>query len=103
MTPQELFDARDRGDRVEVLSDVGAWFKWDGCIWDISREYRIAPKKEKSLVEELRNMESTKVSEWLDLTARAADRITDLEALYASSISAFTTDELLAEIKRRME
>jgi hypothetical protein len=95
MKPQELFDALERGEKVEYKVGLYEWERWTGTAWNQDKIYRIAPKKEMTLVDQLRITN-------IEICKDAADRIEELEALYASSISAFTTDELLAEIKRRM-
>ena len=99
----EVLKAAERGEDIEYRTYLAGapWMPWDkGRSWCFDRcVYRIAPKKERSLVEELLAAHAATA---LSVYQRAADRIAELEALYASSISAFTTDELLAEIKRRM-
>jgi hypothetical protein len=43
--PQELFDALERGEKVEVLIDK-EWEKWNGNWWDNGVTFRIVkPKK----------------------------------------------------------
>jgi hypothetical protein len=43
--PQELFDALERGERVEVW-DTFNWVRWNGKAWDASAKYQIIkPKK----------------------------------------------------------
>ena len=102
----EVLEAAERGEQIEVL--VGAyadiWGKWQGKVLHMDMEYRIVPTKhELSLVEELRTLNPQFYSEWKDLAARAADRIEELEGFSKKSLYCYTTDELLAEIKRRTE
>jgi hypothetical protein len=78
-----VLEAAERGERIEcrVKEGTGVWRPREHEGIDTHTfVYRIAPKKE-SLVEELRNLKSTKVSDWLDITNRAADRIEELERL----------------------
>ena len=49
MTPQELFDARDRGEEIEFESGEGRWVKWNGTSWCKDVEFRIV-KPEPKLV-----------------------------------------------------
>jgi hypothetical protein len=103
LKPYELFDALERGDVVEVSinCEVPQWGRWNGNSWYSHCEYRIAPKKELSLVEELRLCaKSGGVSE--ETLIKAADRICELERVNAKPIDYYTTDELLAELKRRV-
>jgi len=128
----EVLTAAKNGEMIEQQLQ-GADSGWVGqYAWDFEcYDYRITPKKELSLVEELRNsrIDPRVFTEWQhEIMLRAADRIEELEAstvtLHAwcakcnelveaqrrikqleksEPIIAFTTDELLAEIKRRTE
>lgn len=49
MRPQELFDARDRGEEIEFESGEGRWVKWNGTSWCKDAEFRIV-KPEPKLV-----------------------------------------------------
>ena len=62
-------------------------------------DYRIAPKKERGLVEQLRAWGASPGN----VIQRAADRIEELESFNPMHIKQFTTDELLAEIARRVK
>jgi hypothetical protein len=101
----EVLQAAQRGEPIQHRrKDRDKWgvpvYLSDGYRYDFKTfDYRIAPKKELSLVEELRM-----ATAWSrDLAIRAADRIEELEAmLQHNCLNELTTDELLAEIKRRM-
>ena len=100
MTPQELFDAFDRGEEIEFNYGDGysGWERWEGNSWYRSAEFRIV-KKEMSLAEELR--EAYKKGRYSgDLLCRCADRLDELEE--CMSPSTWSTEELLDELKRRM-
>ena len=100
----EVLQAYERGEQIEfqafkdVWSPVGIAPSWNFCLIN----YRIAPKKELSLVEELRRVGNC-VRLGGPLYLRAADRIEELEKepLWSAPIEEYATDELLAEIKRR--
>jgi len=61
--------------------------------------YRIAPKKEMTLVEELRSYPR----DGDDVRQRAADRIEHLEESLNHALEYSTTDELMDELKRRIK
>ena len=72
------------------------------CKCESCDNYRIAPKQEMTLVEELRRCVCD--GPLIDLVYRAADRIELLElAAESMHLSRRTTDELLAEIARRVK
>jgi hypothetical protein len=138
-----VLKAYERGENIEMrhhCDTTERWYPINGGWHFESRDYRIAPKKELSLVERIRNglkahclldmadvkaaadrieeleryeAEPTLVEE-LRLCAKsggvseetlikAADRIEELEkALEYDCSKELTTDELLAEIKRRV-
>ena len=99
----EILQAYERGEKIEYVVN-GSWLPNTALNFDFQRyDYRIAPTKhELSLVEELRTLNPQFYSEWKDLAARAADRIEDLEkSIYNSAV--WHTDELLDELKRRIE
>ncbi len=50
MKPQELFDARDRGEKIEMSVGLDVWVEWDGTTWAIGWKFRIAPKPKKVVV-----------------------------------------------------
>jgi len=153
----EVLQAAKRGEEIEVRYHCEIPESWRDVgtidVWNFSScDYRIAPKKEMTLVEELRH-KACYVGNPSEVLCRAADRITELEAAlavadegrdYANAllsqldasrkqyhleaineqaklrnqikalgkriteleksepIIAFTTDELLAELKRRV-
>ena len=98
----EVLQAAERGEVIEYGGGNNSWLPNTALNFDFKRyDYRIAPKKrELSLVEELRTLNPQFYSEWKDIAARAADRIEDLER--SEPIIAFTTNELLVELGRRM-
>ena len=76
-----------------------AWEPWQHHSLNFAGyDYRIAPKKEMTLVERLRSNSSTAE----ELCQRAADQIELLEEALNHAVEAATTDELLAEIARRI-
>ncbi len=101
-----VLTAKKNGEEIEC-KPMGST-RWLSChekCWNFtSMDYRIAPKK-MTLVDELR--EVAKEAGTLNLPVeqvvlRAADRITELESCEpAVWLKDTTTDELLAEIKRR--
>lgn len=98
----EVLQAYERGEKIEVLSGDQWRVPGDFPSWNFHQyQYRIAPKKELSLVEELREADR-KDRRAEDLLRRVADRICELERVNAKPIDHYTTDELLDEIKRRM-
>ena len=102
----EILQAYERGEQIKVFDPTnGEWNEWAGGAAAIftSADYSITPKKKMTLVEELRTLNPQFYSEWKDLAARAADRIEDLEGFSKKSLYCYTTDELLADIKRRIE
>ncbi len=99
MNIHELSDTIKRGDKVEVRFVASGWQPWDGRTWHVEWEFRIAPKKEMTLVEELRYYADKDIIP-KEITARAADRIEELEKVLNTPL---TTNELLDEIKRRMK
>jgi hypothetical protein len=60
-------------------------------------------KKEMTLVEELRTLNPQFYSEWKDLAARAANRIHVLEEMMEHPVESVSTDELLDELRRRVD
>jgi hypothetical protein len=94
----EVLRAAKRGEQIEKQDACGHWSE---CInpkfsFPISH-YRIAPKKEMTLVEELRKYYDQHKA---PVYKEAADRIEELEkSIYNPSV--WHTDELLAELKRR--
>jgi len=68
---------------------------WWNCY-----DYRIAPKKELTLVDRLRELKNH--VGLASICAQAADRIEELEATLCKTIRDYTTDELLDELKRRI-
>ena len=99
----EVLQAAESGKVVESkLKTLDQWEVADTPVWDFHyKDYRIAQKKELSLVEELRAVDP---DSWYATTCKhAADRIESLEIANQSlNLYHRTTDELLAEIKRRL-
>jgi hypothetical protein len=98
----EVLQAAQRGEQIYYRRhDDKKWVKMAHCEFNFSSfDYRIAPKKELSLVEELREYQGKAFS---DIRNRAADRIEELESHAANWAPMLTTDQLLDEIKRRMK
>ena len=97
-----VLEAAKRGEKIE-------WMNYASKSWDtykfaefnfVDYEYRIAPKKEMTLVEELRTVCPEGMTR--KLRERAADRIEELEKI-AFTLEHRPTDELLAEIARRVK
>ncbi len=105
-SPKDLANlilAFDRGDKVQFkYTEDDEWKPQLDSYWDASYIYRIAPKKEMTLVEELRALNSTEVGDWFDITNRAANRIEELEGRFKSYIEGFSNNELLNEVARRL-
>ena len=78
----EVLQAAERGEVVEIYVD-GKWIAIDDPEFNFGDfDYRIAPKKEMTLVEELRNSKNDQRTymEWQhEIMCRAADRIEELE------------------------
>ena len=101
-----VLEAAKRGEKIE-WNNQGQWVLWRPEQFNfIGYTYRIAPKKEMTLVEELRDVVDFKVSSFdcvRDTCLRAADRIEELDRPYPPTIAQSTTDELLEELKRRVK
>jgi hypothetical protein len=92
----EVLQAAKRGEKIEYTSIAHGWIPAAEPSWDFSSNaYRIAPKKEMSLVERLRVVGG--------VGDEAADRIEELEGFGKKSLYCYATDELLAEIARRVK
>ena len=118
----EVLQAAQRGEEIEFryIHSSKGWNPNTADAYDFAHyDYRIAPKKEMSLVEELR--EWSKSSQHF-LFSKAADRIEELEleksyclknekkriarieeleSQLQETVLTASTDELLAELKRR--
>ena len=99
----EVLQAARRGEKIEMslICDFGdRWVVSAAPQWNFRDfDYRIAPKREMTLVEELRHYGGIdSIDLWGRLCRNAADRITELEQY---GLQDYTTDELLAELKRR--
>ena len=93
----EVLQAAKRGEKIEVR-EGGSWYEHLDGAWNFdAKDYRIAPKKERGLVEQLRAWGASPGN----VIQRAADRIEQLEMDSITSMVNVTTDELLAELKRR--
>jgi hypothetical protein len=95
-----VLSAAERGEQIEYEVKPDLWMttvpEWDFSAFD----YRIAPKKEMTLVEELRlYYDQHKAQVYKD----AADRIHILEEMLEHPVESVSTDELLAELKRRVK
>ena len=91
-----VLEAAKNGEKIECKHKVSDY--WEHAItphWDfMTKDYRIAPKQ-MTLIEELRAWPVR------ELAQRAADRIEELEKALPVLWKDITTDELLAELKRR--
>ena len=104
----EVLQAAKRGEEIEVRYHCEIPESWRDVgtidVWNFSScDYRIAPKKEMTLVEELRNLAKFGVPDGLmgGLLTRAADYIERLEKPQADPLCSASIDQLLAEIARR--
>jgi hypothetical protein len=103
----EVLQAAQRGEAIQ--QKLKASHKWgmpvyfsNEYLYDFTMfDYRIAPKKELSLVERLRHL-SCRLGSPADILTEAADRIEELESHARNWAPMLTTEELLDEIKRRM-
>jgi hypothetical protein len=105
MTLDEIVNAVKRGEAIEynaadAYSVRQVWKSWEGTWWNKDTLFRIAQKKEMTLVEKLRTVMPDGMT--FELRNQAADRIEELEAEDEWSWSGVTTDELLDELKRRV-
>ena len=102
----EVLTAAKNGERVEVRANADStWIEVQpGQAWWNCYNYRIAPKKEMTLVEELRREnECRNLDNYTSgLIKRAADRIKILEEMMEHPVESVSTDELLDELKRRL-
>ena len=109
MTIQEMIEvlqAAKRGEKIEVQTDPfsDCWQEWKGTVIHLDLNYRIAPKKAMSLVEELRHYGGIDSNDlWGRLCRNAADRIEELEKVTHRTWRFVDTDELMAEIARRVK
>ena len=93
----EVLQAAKRGEKIEVLTH-DQWVEIEaGKSFDFYYKHRIAPKPQMTLVEEARAASTCGDG----LFSRLADRIEELEKAFQITVKDFTTDELLAELKRR--
>lgn len=100
----EVLQAAERGEKIEAKSElrVRDWHEVRSPVWNFEiNDYRIAPKKEMTLVEELREYGKTRLAPGSTLIQKAIDRIEFLENITPVRVDQFTTNELLEEIKRR--
>ena len=101
----EVLQAAKRGEKIEyryIHADKNSlWMdNTSAGAFDFAHyDYRIAPKKEMTLVEEARRWATSDPN---SLLSRLADRIEQLEEAQNAPLSLFTTDELIDEIKRRI-
>jgi hypothetical protein len=81
MTPKEMIavlEAFERGEKVDLEVTWGTWVTQEDPQWNFRDfNYRIAPKKEMTLVEKLRAIHSS--SDVVEIIYAAADRITEIE------------------------
>jgi hypothetical protein len=98
-----VLEAAKRGEKIEHLPKG-----YPNTVWQpkdhegintFMYDYRVAPKPKMTLVARLRMAERLTPN---GLHGAAADRIEELEGFGVKRVDAFTTDELLDELKRRM-
>jgi ABC-type transport system involved in cytochrome c biogenesis ATPase subunit len=95
----EVLQAAERGEVIESTTKMFEnWTEVFDPVFDFHRlNYRIAPKKEMTLVERLRGWTGKDMHD-------AADRIEELEKNIALlDLHYVPTDDLLAEIARRVK
>ena len=99
-----VLEAAKRGEKIEFSNTTnGFWLPHETPVWKFDTyDYRIAPKPQMTLVEELRLADRHR-RHMEDLFRRAADRIEELTKINHVGLGYATTDELLAELKRRTE
>jgi hypothetical protein len=99
----EVLRAAKRGEDIQWLTPDDLWVPWRTQQFNfVAYQYRIAPKPQMTLVEELRSYcNNPDRPLMMALFNRAADRIEELEKAFQITVKDFTTDELLAELKRR--
>jgi hypothetical protein len=98
-----VLEAAKRGEPIEQhLKGSVIWESKAGDWWNFAGfDYRIAPKKEMTLVEEIR-LADINGRRAEDLFRRCANRIKELEGRpFPPTIDQIDTDKLLAELKRR--
>ena len=101
----EVLTAYKNGEKIECgYNDTNHWTPCNEPPWNFSiTDYRIAPKKEMTLVERLRYQASISGGDWGATMNRAANRIKILEEMMEHPVESVSTDELLEELKRRMK
>ena len=94
----EVLQAAERGETIEFKDLHRGWIATKNPAFDFgSYKYRVTPKPQMTLVEELRRHKDV----W-DLNQRAADRIEELEGRpFPPTLEQITTDKLLAELAKR--
>jgi hypothetical protein len=99
----EVLTAAKNGEAIEFCID-GLWHEASTPQWNFQvYDYRIAPKKEMTLVERLRHGLKAHCLLDMDDVKLAADRIKILEEMMEHPVESVSTDELLDELKRRMK
>ncbi len=99
----EVLQAAKRGEKIEVLIG-GEWLRLIDPNFNFqSFSYRIAPKKEMTLVEELRLCVSPYAVVPRDIFKRAADRIEELEEILHTNVERIDNDLLMVLLKKRLQ
>ena len=95
-----VLEAAKNGEKIETANVCGEWTE---VTFSNFPNYRIAPKKEMTLVEQLRSLKPFGYQS--QTCCDAADRIEELERKWTEKNPSrlLTTDELLAELKRRVK
>ena len=98
----EVLQAAEMGEKIEFMNRTKAGAVWEKVYcWDFNAyDYRIAPKKEMTLVEELREGEDPAIG---SLWNRAADRIEELEKINHVGLGYATNAELHDELWKRLK
>ena len=102
----EVLTAAKNGESIEFRHSELTGREWGKVISPIfnfvTYDYRIATKKEMTLVEELRVEGACMDRYQYELLTRAADRIEELENQPQLTFATRTNGELLDELKRRL-
>ena len=99
----EILQAAKRGEKIETRNSYGEWMEvMEPRACDFAHyDYRIAPKKEMTLVDELRTY-ADQVGRHGDLFISAADRITELEEILHHNLDRIDNDLLMTLLKKRL-
>ena len=98
-----VLEAAKRGEEIQWLNlSDDMWVTWKHKVFNFADyTYRIAPKKEMTLVDELRTY-ADQVGRHGDLFISAADRITELEEILHHNLDRIDNDLLMTLLKKRL-